>query len=110
MTDAGDTPETYPVSLNLGGGPTIKVMDGGMISSKYVRDELIKVAKKENIPYQLEVISKGTTDAYAMQTTKAGVLSGSISISTRYIHTGGEVADLGDVENAVNLLKNFIEK
>jgi len=110
VTDAGDTPETYPVSLNLGEGPTIKVMDGGMISSKYVRDELIKVAKKENIPYQLEVISKGTTDAYAMQTTKAGVLAGSISISTRYIHTGGEVADLGDVENAVNLLKNFIEK
>ncbi len=110
VTDAGDTPETYPVSLNLGEGPTIKVMDGGMISSKFVRDELTKIAKKENIPYQLEVISKGTTDASAMQTTKAGVLSGSISISTRYIHTPGEIADLSDVENGINLLRKFIEK
>jgi endoglucanase len=110
VTLAGDTPETYPVSLNLGEGPTIKVMDVGMISSKYVKDELVKVAKRENIPYQLEVISKGTTDAYAMQTTKAGVLSGSISISTRYIHTAGEVIDFNDVLNAVSLLKNFLEK
>jgi endoglucanase len=110
VTDAGDTPESYPVSLNLGEGPTIKVMDGRMISSKFIRDELTKVAKKENIPYQLEVISKGTTDAYAMQTTKAGVLSGSISISTRYLHTPGEIADLSDVENGINLLRKFIEK
>jgi putative aminopeptidase FrvX len=110
VTDSGDTPESYPVSMNLGDGPTIKIKDGGMISSKYVRDELVRVAKKEGIPYQLEVISRGTTDAFAMQTTKSGILSGSISISTRYIHTPSEVVDLNDIENGINLLKKFIEK
>ncbi len=110
VTDAGDTPECNPVSLSLGSGPAIKVMDGGMIASKIVRDGLVKSAKASDTPYQLEVITKGTTDAYAMQMTKGGVLAGSVSLPTRYIHTGGEVIDLNDLENAVKLLKNYVEK
>jgi endoglucanase len=110
VTDAGDTPESYPVALSLGSGPAIKVMDSGMIASKVVRDELVKVARASDTPYQLEVITAGTTDAYAMQMTKSGVLAGSVSLPTRYVHTPGEVIDLNDFENAVKLLKKYIEK
>ncbi|MGB9695414.1 MAG: M42 family metallopeptidase, partial [Caldisericaceae bacterium] len=110
VTDSGDTPESYPVSLALGNGPAIKVMDAGMIASKVVKDELVKTAKSNDIPYQLEVITGGTTDAYAMQMTKGGVLAGSVSLPTRYVHTPGEVIDTNDFENAVKLLKNYIEK
>ncbi len=110
VTDAGDTPETPHVSLALGKGPAIKIMDRGMITSKIIKDKLIETSEKAKIPYQLEVITGGTTDAYAMQITKSGVETGAISISTRYIHTPGETLDLNDVTNAIKLLKKFIEK
>ena len=110
VTDAGDMPETSALSLSLGKGPAIKVMDRGMIASKSVKNNLIATAEKSKIPYQLEVITAGTTDAYAMQVTKSGVETGALSISTRYIHTPGETLDLNDVLNAVKLLKKFIEK
>ncbi len=110
VTDAGDMPETTPVSLSLGKGAAIKVMDRGMIASKEIKDKLIQTAEKEKIPYQLEVITAGTTDAYAMQITKSGVVTGAVSIPTRYIHTPGETIDLNDVKNSVKLLKKFVEK
>ncbi len=110
VTDVGDTPECPRVSLSLGKGPTVKVMDSGMITSKKIRENIIEKAKKNNIPYQLEVITAGTTDAYAMQMTKSGVETGAVSIPTRYIHTPGETIDVNDTENAVKLLKNFIER
>ncbi|MCD6107083.1 MAG: M42 family metallopeptidase [Caldisericaceae bacterium] len=110
VTDAGDTPESPAISLALGKGPAIKIMDAGMIASKRIRTLLIDTAKKNNIPYQLEVITGGSTDAAAIQITKTGVESAAVSISTRYIHTPGETLDMTDVENAVKLLKKFIEK
>ncbi len=110
VTDAGDMPETSFVALSLGKGVAVKVMDAGMISSKEVKEKLIKVAENSKIPYQLEIITAGTTDAYAMQITKAGVQTGALSIPTRYIHTPGETVDLNDVKNAVKLIKKYVEK
>ena len=110
VTDSGDMPETTPVSLKLGGGAAIKVMDRGMIASKSVKEKLISTAEKNKINYQLEVITAGTTDAYAIQITKSGVETGAISIPTRYIHTPGETVDINDVKSAIKLLKKFIEK
>ena len=110
VTDSGDMPETTPVSLKLGAGAAIKVMDRGMIASKSVKEKLINTAEKNKIDYQLEVITAGTTDAYAMQITKSGVETGAISIPTRYIHTPGETVDINDVKSAIKLLKKFIEK
>jgi endoglucanase len=85
-------------------------MDGGMITNIDLRNELINVATKNKIPFQLEVITSGTTDAFAIQITKEGVKTAAVSIPTRYIHTQGEVIDLSDIKNTVALLKNFIEK
>ncbi len=110
VTLSGDTPECRPMALSLGNGPAIKVMDGGMIASKEIKDELIKTAKQEKISYQLEVLVGGTTDAREIQLTKTGVLSGAVSIPTRYVHTPGETIDMNDVEGAIKLIKAFIEK
>lgn len=110
VTLSGDMPECFPMALSLGNGPAIKVMDGGMIASKEVKDELIRVARQEKIAFQLEVLTGGTTDAYAMQITKSGILSGAVSIPTRYVHTPGETIDMTDVEGAIRLIKQFIEK
>ena len=52
------------------------------------------------IPYQLEVLPRGTTDAMAMQLVRSGVPSGCLSIPCRYVHSPSEMVDEHDVEMA----------
>ncbi|RLC63456.1 MAG: M42 family peptidase [Chloroflexi bacterium] len=104
VTGTGDTPECHPMAVELGKGPAVKVQDRGMIAHPSVRDLLVQRAKEAGIPYQLEVLERGTTDAAAMQLVRAGVPSGCLSIPCRYIHSPSEMVDEGDVENSVRLL------
>jgi tetrahedral aminopeptidase len=65
---------------------------------------MIRVAEKNKIPYQREVLLIGGTDARAIQATRAGVPAGCISIPARYVHSPSEMVDYSDVQNAVKLL------
>jgi putative aminopeptidase FrvX len=104
VTTTGDTPECWPMAVELGKGPAVKVQDRGMIAHPAVRDLLVQRAQEADIPYQLEVLEFGTTDAAAMQLVRAGVPSGCLSIPCRHVHTPSEMVDEGDVENSVRLL------
>ncbi len=110
VTLTGDTPESKPMEVSLGKGPAIKIMDQSTICHPKVRKLLISTAKEHNIPYQIEVLDKGGTDAGAIHLTKSGVPSGVVSIPTRYIHTPGEMIDLQDVKSAIELITKLIEK
>jgi endoglucanase len=104
ITVASDTPECEPLSLNLGAGPAVKVKDSGMIAHAGVKDWMVRTAEKAGLPFQLEVLTMGTTDAMAIQTSRAGVPAGCLSIPTRYAHSPSEMLDYRDVQNAVKLL------
>ncbi len=108
VTRTGDTPKGIKMAVELGGGPTIKVRDSGSLSDPRVVDLMVKRAEAAGIPYQLEVLLAGTTDATAIQITRAGVPVGVISIPCRYIHTPSEMVDADDVENGVRLLSEVI--
>lgn len=116
VTPAGDIPgisEKDQVA-KLGAGPAIKVMDVargplGLISHLKVRELLVSTAEKEKIPYQMEVLPWGSTDAATIHLTREGVPSGVISIPTRYAHSY-EVLDVNDVVNAVRLLTATVRK
>ncbi|MEA3309986.1 MAG: M42 family metallopeptidase [Chloroflexota bacterium] len=104
VTGTGDTPKALPMAVALGDGPAIKVQDPGMIAHPKVRQLLVEAARKAEVPYQLEVLRGGTTDAAAMQLTRAGIPSGTLSIPCRYVHSPSEMVDSQDVENAIKLL------
>lgn len=104
VTATGDMPKALPMAVELGKGPAIKVKDGGMIAHPLVRDRLVAAAQKAGIPYQMEILVGGSTDAAAMQLVHAGVPSGCVSIPCRYIHSPAEMVDETDVENAITLL------
>lgn len=92
--------------IKIGEGPVIA--RGPNINPK-VFDLLVKTARKEKIPYQIEGISKATgTDAKAIQMTRAGVATGLVSIPNRYMHTPVELVSLKDLENASRLLTAVI--
>lgn len=104
VTATGDTPKGLRMEVSLGKGPAIKVRDGGMLSDPRVVRWMVATAEAAGLPYQLEVLEGGTTDARAMQLARAGVLAGCVSIPTRYIHSPSEMVDYNDVQNSVKLL------
>lgn len=110
VTGTGDTPKAARMAVSLGNGPAIKVRDSGMLSDPRVVEAMIAAAKRANLPYQLEVLERGTTDAAAIQLTRAGVPAGCVSIPCRYIHSPSEMVDAGDVENAVRLLVELLSQ
>lgn len=103
ITLAADTPEAPKMAMKLGAGPCIKVLDGGMLAHSGLKNLLIETAEACGIPYQLEVLAGGTTDAAAIQLARDGVPAGCLSIACRYFHTPSEMVDMEDVEHTVEL-------
>ena len=108
VTRTGDTPKTKKMEVSLGKGPAVKVRDGGMLSDPKVVDWMVRAAGEAGLPYQLEILEGGTTDARAIQIARAGVPAGCISIPCRYVHAPSEMVDYNDVLNAVRLLVDLL--
>lgn len=110
VTLVGDTPKGVKMEVSLGKGPAVKVRDGGMIADPRLVRVMVQCAEKAGLPYQLEVLEGGTTDARAMQISRAGMPAGCVSIPCRYVHSPSEMVDLRDVENAVHLLAALLSQ
>ena len=110
VTDTGDCPSSPSNCVKLGGGAAIKIMDRSVLCDSYVRGFMIDIARENNIPYQLEIMTDGGTDAGAMHLSRGGVKTGGISVPTRYIHSPSEMASVGDIKDCIRLLKTVIEK
>ncbi|MFM8321053.1 MAG: M42 family metallopeptidase [Chloroflexota bacterium] len=104
VTGSGDTPRGIKMDTALGKGPAIKVRDQGMIADPRLVDLLVRTAEQAGIPYQMEVLERGSTDAQLIQLSRAGVPAGCISLPCRYIHSPSEMADMADVEQTVGLI------
>ena len=107
VTGTGDTPKAR-MEVSLGKGPAIKVRDAGMLADPRVVDWMVRTAEKAHLPYQLEILEGGSTDARAMQLTRAGVPAGCLSIPCRYIHSPSEMVDTQDVQNSVRLMVELL--
>jgi endoglucanase len=104
VTPTGDTPNALKMEMALGKGPCVKFQDVGAISDPRVVQWMIAAAEKNKIPYQREVLLVGGTDARAIQSVRAGVPTGCISIPVRYVHSPSEMVDYSDILNTVKLL------
>lgn len=110
VTDTGDMIGTVPMAVTLGGGAAIKIKDSRSISSPKVVNMMKETAKQHGIPYQLEVLTRGGTDAGAIHLTRGGVPSVTLSIPTRYIHSPSEMVHAGDLEACINLLTAVVSQ
>ncbi len=110
VTSTGDTPKALPMAVELGKGPAIKVRDAGTIADPRVKRWMVQRAKEAKIPYQLEILRDGSTDAEAIQPSRDGVPSGGLLVPCRHIHSPSELVNLTDVENGVKLLVELAKK
>ncbi len=110
VTRTGDVPEPLPMDVKLGKGPAIKVKDSGMIAHVGLVKLMRQRSDEAGIPYQLEVLTGGSTDARSIQIANAGSAAGCISIPCRYVHSQSETVDADDVENSIKLLVGILSK
>ncbi|HEX2908068.1 MAG TPA: M20/M25/M40 family metallo-hydrolase [Phototrophicaceae bacterium] len=108
VTATGDEIKNAKMTVKLGGGAAIKLLDMGLVVPPAVRDWMVERAQADGIPYQLEMLTLGSTDAAGIQLTRAGVPSGCISIPCRFVHTVSETVDLNDVQACVGLLSGLL--
>jgi len=111
-TLACDTPgiDKADAVTRLGEGIGIKIMDTNSISDRDLVDEFVALAEKKRIPYQLEILPRGGTDAGSMQRTAAGRRAITLSVPVRYIHTVTETCHSADLKAGVDLLAAYLTK
>lgn len=110
VTLADELGENSKGSSSLGGGAAIKVMDSSVICHPEIVKTLEKIALSSNITFQRDVITGGGTDAGSIHVTRAGVLTGGISIPCRYMHSPVEMVEKSDVSATAKLIAAFAQK
>lgn len=105
---ATDHPDADPRKyglFKLGGGP---IICRGPNINPWVFERLVSIAEQEKIPVQIEADPRPTgTDARALQINREGIATGLVSLPLRYMHTPCEMANLDDIEHAVQLIVSF---
>ena len=109
---AGDVPGVKPEEAQekVGKGPAILLRDATLIPNIKLRDFIIDLAERLKIPYQVDVLERGGTDAGRIHMIKHGVPSIVIGVPTRYIHSHVGVLSLEDFQNAVKLVSEAIKR
>jgi putative aminopeptidase FrvX len=114
VTIPGDHPgiEKKDSPLEMGKGPVITIADAsgrGIIVSPQVISWLTETAREFGIDFQLDVADGGTTDGTAIHLTKSGILTGVLSVATRYIHSPVEVLSISDLDKGADLIARAME-
>jgi len=111
VTAAADTPDVPEKDqiTQLGKGVAIKVRDRASISHPALVRAMRSLAEQHDIPYQMEILPYGGTDAGALQMAREGVAVITLSIPTRFVHSVVETVHPDDLEAAIKLLVAFLE-
>lgn len=109
---ATDTPgigeNDVPVKTHLGKGPVVGFYDASMIPHLHLRDYVVKTCMDNGIPYQVDIMPGGGTDAGRIHISSRGVPSVVIGIPVRYIHSHVGLAHMDDYENAAKLITALV--
>ncbi len=114
-TQANDLPapdeedENFKYNTRLGQGPAIYTQDGSTLHDRRLIKHLTAIAESKGIPYQFRQPGGGGTDAGAIQRTRAGVPTVSVSTPARYIHSPGALMSIDDYRNAARLVRAALE-
>ncbi len=109
VTHATDCPtmdQKQGGDIKLGSGP---VIERGPNVNPRLFTRLVETANTQQIPYQIAAHGRGTgTDANAIQLSRAGVVTGLVSIPNRYMHSAVETIALDDIDRSADLLAAFM--
>ena len=94
----------------LGKGAALKIMDSHSISHPRLVEHFQRIAEREGITYQTEILPAGGTDAGGVQRLHGGIPAITLSVPCRYVHTPNEMVSEEDVQAAIDLLARYLEE
>jgi endoglucanase len=97
-------------NTKAGFGPAIYTVDRGQFHNPKIIRFILEVAEENGILCQLRQPGGGGTDSTAIHLTAAGILSQSISVPVRYLHTPCGMMKISDWEATLNLLDAIFQK
>lgn len=109
VTIASDTPGMSKGN-KMGNGPVILLKDGALIGHVGLREFVVNICNELQIPYQIDYLPAGGTDAGAMHVANAGAPSMSLCVASRYIHSHTSMISKKDYENTIKLLVAVIQR
>lgn len=91
-----------------------KMGDGLVFRTGYdVHPKLLKlmkkVAKDNELPYKIVVSGSGGTNTTAYNLSNGGVITSTLSIPLRYMHTSNEIVLLDDIQKSINYLFELLK-
>lgn len=105
-TDQPEIPKERFGMVKLFGGP---VITKGVRSNNKLSGELISLAEKKKISYQIDVDYGHTwTDADPISQVRGGIAITVLSVPARYLHSSVEIVCLKDIDTTVELLTEFV--
>ncbi|MBS9338849.1 glutamyl aminopeptidase [Fructobacillus sp. M2-14] len=84
-------------------GTLIRVFDPTVVTSPRLKEFILQTAEDNKIPYQY-FVSKGGTDAGAVEKYRAGLPAVALGVASRYIHTHETVWSIPDFDAARELI------
>jgi putative aminopeptidase FrvX len=93
----------------LGKGPLITFLDATMIPNLALRNYVVNMAEKHGIPFQIDTMTGGGTDAGQFHLYGKGVPSIVIGVAARYIHSHVSMISKSDLDHAVRLLVEVVK-
>lgn len=102
----GVSPDNQPA--RVGSGPVVLIADRSIIVSPKVVRALEAAADAEAIHYQYKLPSFGGNDSGAIHLSRGGVLSGTVAVPCRFIHSPISTLRLNDMENTLRLIVAFV--
>jgi len=110
---ARDTPGNRGGDKNaekLGGGASILLLEGHVVSHPRLVRFVLEVAEEEKIPHHTTTIEQGSTDANRFQISGRGIPSMAICVPSRYIHSHSSLVDRRDYDAALRLLTAVVHR
>jgi len=114
-TPANDLPahdgrENIFYNTKLGLGPAIYVADGSTVHDPRLVKFLQETAESAGIRYQFRQPGGGGTDSGAIQRSRAGIPTVSVSVPHRYTHSPISISRVDDWKDTLNLLYTALER
>ena len=86
------------------------MLDSSLICHPKIVAHFRAIAERDGIPHQIEVLTRGGTDAGGVQRLHGGIPAFTLSIPTRYVHTVNESVNAEDVQACISLLAKYLEE
>lgn len=105
-TTCSDVPgvEKYEYSTVLGDGAALTIMDRTSYPNKNFVNYIYELAQKNKLPIQFKQTNSGGNDAGKIQMSRGGVVTASISVPCRYIHSPVSVMSEKDFESCKDIV------